>query len=1025
MTAMTANRSRADQAPAGPHDSAVVVDYAKLMSLLSSPHSATLHERHAAAVNRVCRVHEHAGGIPLSDLDDMEGVVRFVYKRVADKELSAPFEETLVSLMKLYASPFLERAASDPGRYANATGRALTLISECLSLHNAPADSKIAACDAIRAFASPRQRESEPPRSERKQSSSNELGDALGGLGAAKPAPPEARLRERRALAATAGCAPACLRSLGLADNEKNEKLRLATLKAATELSRDDACAQQMARVGVFDRLQTTFKLDFRNTCVFIAAELAWNVLEAIAVGEDEVDSEISLPHSNFFKTFASLLTRAACEAHGDADKDLRNELFVVARLLAERGGKWRVRVLHSGILPTLMVCSTVPEWQKLDAQSQKLIPPTSCTTPARERDFEMKRLVWLLMTEITRCADGAEVVLGADGGHFTKALLAHLAPNAGFPDHAGAVAAFEKIKNRWSRSQLVNLQTLALRSLTRLVPYAVDSFAFSGAVESAIAAVAPENDAPLDGFDGRRAAALAFLERSARHGESLATRIGGSHVAVEAALWTLDPTRGSSGEGLSTITGHLDVDTMGTTHHTHRVEDDDVSEVSIGGYFKGGVVTLTPSATLFGTDKRGFGTVTGNGRHLSNKMSTSTLKPVCPRVADDPASLNACALLAALCDGDARNFRTLRREGGVQTLLGAVQALVSTDAAVPIAFGAATIRAVWRCIVPDNKNCARFVAGGGVGALLEAAARCHPALRPAILSALADILENPKTHLFFHEWRSTAGRQTIAPTGSQAITLVLNLWRVEETDVLTKKHLNVGDPGAPESFGALDDTQKNTSYVSVKQNRIDTHQRALDAAARRGRFAGDGDDAGASASDSVRQRVFAVCSLLGFDHLRLTCGRSDASTLAEVERYVDLKEGETWRRTDEIFKQEGVFPIGPDRAVIDAALEAARQSREQLDEMKTEYRRDAHSEATALENAAHDEVRERWEAEEAASWYRGSQVKLTMRERLTSGVKHQSMLSQSFKGLSESGRFAEEAKSMKFNSLQLEKLVE
>ena len=48
MTAMTASRDRAgdDAVPA------VDVDYARLMALLRSPHSASLRDRHAAAVDR-------------------------------------------------------------------------------------------------------------------------------------------------------------------------------------------------------------------------------------------------------------------------------------------------------------------------------------------------------------------------------------------------------------------------------------------------------------------------------------------------------------------------------------------------------------------------------------------------------------------------------------------------------------------------------------------------------------------------------------------------------------------------------------------------------------------------------------------------------------------------------------------------------------------------------------------------------------------------------------------------------------
>jgi hypothetical protein len=107
--------------------------------------------------------------------------------------------------------------------------------------------------------------------------------------------------------------------------------------------------------------------------------------------------------------------------------------------------------------------------------------------------------------------------------------------------------------------------------------------------------------------------------------------------------------------------------------------------------------------------------------------------------------------------------------------------AMAATDAAVPIAFGAGTLAAVWRCIVPDVKNCAHFLAGGGMESLLNLLQVCSPTLRPVLLSVAADILENPKTHLFFHEWRSVGGRTSLVPAGTAAATLVLGLWRAEE----------------------------------------------------------------------------------------------------------------------------------------------------------------------------------------------------------------------------------------------------
>ena len=966
MTAMTASRDRAgdDAVPA------VDVDYARLMALLRSPHSASLRDRHAAAVDRVCRAHDARGGIPLRELDDMEQVVRFVYDAVADGHAEA-FEQTLCALMRLYAKPFVERAASDAGRHVDAVVRALALVSECLALQGAPASAAVAASDAIRAFASPRGDRAE------KHSPSGEA--------AARDT------RERRALACAAGCAPACLRSLSAADARAKGSvtpggeddavvLTVSLLRTLTELSRDAACAARMASAGALDRLTPTFGRDFRDRRVFVGAELLWNVLEAIsrdvaASKSDETES-VALPSEKFFAAFADALARATRDAHGDADKDLRNELFVAAHLLAERGGAWRARFRETRVIVDVAVAaSTIPEWH--DAHASKRVHPSACASPARPRDFEMKRLAWTLVAELAADEAGAEETLGEDGGVFVAALLAHLAPLAGFPDHAGARGAAEAIERRWSDAQRADLQTLALRCLARLAPVTMDALAAAGAVETAIAAAADERCASHDAPDERRAAALAFLERAARSGAALAARIGGSAVAVEAALRALDPgraasqfPRGGSGEGEGegeeerNLFRSLDARSRGT--------------------LRGGRVTLAPGATAF--------------------------SEIRPRVADDPASLAACALLAALCDGDPRNFRALRRAGGVLVLLRATQGLVATDAAVPIAFGAATVRAVWRCVVPDAKNRAVFVAEGGVGALLDAACRCHAALRPVILSALADILENPKTHLFFHEWRSTAPRAALAPAGAQAVTLVLNLWRVEarRDGAESSRDLETGEPGAPGALASLEDSGLNTAYVHVRRARADADARALAAAARAGRHAGEGDAARAAAAESTRARVFAVCSLLGFEHLRRTCSRADAATLAAVERYVDLREGETWARTERIFAEEGTFPVGPDRAAMDAALDAAAESRRALAAAVSAYDAEARAEAAAAEAAAHDEARERWEAEEAARWYRGDKTKLTMRERLANGVKHEAMLRSSFKGLSASGRFSE-----------------
>ena len=57
------------------------VDYAKLLALFEGKHSKILVSRHAAAITRVCRVHER--GFPLRDLPQLCKLFRFAYDQVA------------------------------------------------------------------------------------------------------------------------------------------------------------------------------------------------------------------------------------------------------------------------------------------------------------------------------------------------------------------------------------------------------------------------------------------------------------------------------------------------------------------------------------------------------------------------------------------------------------------------------------------------------------------------------------------------------------------------------------------------------------------------------------------------------------------------------------------------------------------------------------------------------------------------------------------------------------------------------
>lgn len=872
---------------------------------------------------------------------------------------------------RTFAKPFARHACTDEHNNLTVIARALALVSECLVLPDIPASVRVAACDALRAFATAHGATpshvdlASDPRSGRVAGDEASLGANLAGLGGAEERPVRRAFFTNQKLACLSGCAAHCVRGFADALALGDSSVVVAIAKALLQLSYYDANAIDIANAGLFNALAPALRdpAGFRSELVFVTSELMWNVLEAAP----EAKALRGTPSNarRFCEAFSDLVAAVASGGHGDADKELRNELLVCGRLLAEHP-KTRVALRAAGLHRTALAIATRPE---MSADDEGVLHPMSLGT--RARDFEMRRLAWLLVAEFAEDDAGAVEACAPNG--FTACLLAFLAPLARFPILAGPERAARIA--RWSPSQLRDLQELALRVLTRMAPRSGAALWNAGACETAMAAAA--SDGPAD--DSIRAAAMAFLERMAREG--MAERLG-SASAFEAALAALElggPRGGDAATG------------SGSGEWGTRTLDDDefarstsqkapLSETHPGDY------------ALYEPPRFARTTLAGDGSSVrASHASGARGGSARPIRSEDPLRLGACALLTALCESDARNFRTLRKAGGVDTLKRCVDDAAETDAAVPIALVAATLNAVWRCIAPDGKNRATFVAGGGMGSLLDLAARCAETLRPATLSVLADILEEPKTHLFFHEWRSAGGGQArrLAPAGAPAITLVLNLWRAEEEKIgfADDETLDLGNAERPlagsRAFAKPDASDLVGTYATLSKSR------ASEEAAR----------TGASRSDGVFSRVFAVCSLLGFDNLRRYCSTADALTLAAVERYVDFKEGEVWEDTKLIFERDGMFPTGPDQQTIDAALDAARASGLALEEERRAMMRAESRAAEQAEATFYKQILEQHEGEEAARWYQKDKAKLSMRERLTFKLNRSSMLRDSFKG--------------------------
>jgi len=823
------------------------------------------------------------------------------------------------------------------------------MVSECLSAKDMPLSVRLLASEALRLFASahgerPSVLDMAPEpfnggETSGRDTPQTDLGATLGGLGASVKPPQPRKFARNQELFRRGGCVPLVLSGLATANGSDDDQLQLAVVRVLLEASYSAENARALAEGGLFSGLAPLLKTDFRSPIVFHTSELMWNVLESVRGGEGsaELAAATGTGSKGFCSAFTGLVGATLREGHRKTDKELRNELLITARMLAQ-DGRARASLRVAGLGDTARHASTQPELGAssavgLNRRVDGVVHPLANTTSAQ--DFEMKRLAWELLAELADDEAGAELARG----EFIACLLTFVQPLT------GATAAVEGAGSRWAGQQLRDLQAQALRLMSRLAPLCAEELTSQGAGETAVAISSPDSSAD----DDQRAAALDLLVTMANVDEATAERLGAAG-AVETALHCLEGADAPRPVARS-------------------------MNSSLDASMYGAAVT------------RGETPNPGARTTFAESNPTSGIHPV---TSEDPVKLAAAALLAALCDGWAGNRTILRRADGVAILRSFVDAVAVTDQAVPIAFSAAVIYATWRCCVPDTKNCAHFVAGGGLAQLLSLLLACTPTLRPVVVSTVADILENPKTHLFFHEWRSTGGRHALVSAGGQGITLMLNLWRAEEGKMGTTRDdgtlVNPENPlrGSTE-YVTHDDGGLVSTYSTLTIERSTTEEAAAKAAKR---------DA-----DHMMSRVFAVCSLLGFDNLRAYCSPADALTLETVERYVDFKEGEMWEETEEMFREEGMRPVEADRQHMEASIAEAKDTALELRDVQRGMLAEEEEKARQLEAEFYEQMRLQKEREEAHRWYRRDMSKLTMKERLTARLAKADIIDGSFRG--------------------------
>lgn len=283
---------------------------------------------------------------------------------------------------------------------------------------------------------------------------------------------------------------------------------------------------------------------------------------------------------------------------------------------------------------------------------------------------------------------------------------------------------------------------------------------------------------------------------------------------------------------------------------------------------------------------------------------------------ADSPPPVQTCALmlLSTLCDPALsspeegrllpENLRRLRKAEGIPVLLNRLELIQSLDPTLPSAFALACFGAIWSCVVPDRKNAARFLVAEGMDLLLDALERGHPSHRPLALSLLSDLLENPRSLPFFHEWRSGLDQQPAAH-------LLIRFWREEDSLRGLTVHGILANTTHP-----LVGLDKRTRWVPPEAvaygNTLPQRRAQLQAVSE------------ACSSDQILSKIYSVLKLCGMAKASSSLPLEDQATLCLIEKFVKFKQGEVWRQIRDELEQEGIRPTAPDRERLASGVELA-----------------------------------------------------------------------------------------------------
>ncbi|XP_022085503.1 cilia- and flagella-associated protein 69-like [Acanthaster planci] len=397
-----------------------VVNYSKVIKLLTDPHSVTLYERHLNALQKLIR--HYQVGFLMKDLVQVFKILNVCADRVQEQPL---YIQPMMEILKIAGLPFLKEKTSDGTAYAQIVVESISQLGYLMRVPSKEVRLQLAST-LLNIFSN------ELPKQEVQdhQASSRAYNMAM---------------VEKSDVAET------LVKSLALLEQDIDVKLHILDLLQNLSAFSAPNCDKMLAAEAASRICSRMNDAEPTGRLLFRSIEILWNLLEN---GNKE---EIAEQLSSFIciKALQEAFSQQMTSGFSHYDRQLRNDLLVIATLIATVCPQ--APFIETGFAKQLLLFATFQEVRSHNVLVRHLKLGTSI------EDFELKKLLINIIIVLSK--DVSMVPLLAEG-HILLALFSYVRGNENVSQH-----------QEWTPAQFEEVQLHAMSALCTVAPLCVQDY--------------------------------------------------------------------------------------------------------------------------------------------------------------------------------------------------------------------------------------------------------------------------------------------------------------------------------------------------------------------------------------------------------------------------------------------------------------------------------------------------------------------------------------------------------------------